>query len=127
MKAMKQVSSVVKLLAVVSMLVFNKAVVADTVMEGSFAGNIHFFSDPDPQAPNDGSVSSILGQPDGVWNDLNHGGITLGFSDSPVAFDWETEIPAGTQMIVTDVGEIDFRTFIQFGYGTPHNNGGGVG
>jgi hypothetical protein len=93
---------------------------AATTFLGAPADELVFFSDPDGTGANDGPPASLLGLPDGGHRDIADGGATFRFSDTLQSFDYTpVEIPAGTDLILVDVGlSLDIPT-VEFGYGTP--------
>lgn len=99
---------------------------------GVFIDEVILYNDPQGQIHNEGPPGSMIGGPDGYFVDLDGGGTTVAFADTPVEFDWSVDLPDDTRLILVDMGPgrddgpPGTEVVLTFGYGVPADNGDGV-
>lgn len=98
---------------------------AENEFNGYVATDILLFSDPSFD-PSESVNDALLGAPDGLFRDLDGGGVTFGMSAEPVLFDYEASIPLGTDLILSDAAIGDEEPMVTFGYGIPEDSNAGT-
>lgn len=111
---------------------FSNQACGDPMPAGVFIDKVILYHDPQGQIHNESPPESMKGLPDGAFVDLDGGGTTVAFSQTPVEYDWRVELADDTQLILVDMGPgrddgpAGTELALSFGYGIPVDNGDGV-